>query len=196
MARKDAVTQLLQRAAGGSKEALDELFPLVYEELRRIGHDKRRRMAAGETLRTTALVNEAYLRLVEKDGLGLEGRAQFFFTAARSMRDLLVEEARSKSALKRGGDRNRIELGELGQTLESTPEDVLALHDALNKLQEEDEEDHKLVMLRYFAGLTVNEAAEVLGVVPRTVDRRWRFCRSWLARELGDGGSETSSATS
>ena len=185
-----ALTQLLNLAAGGSKEAMDEVFPIVYDELRRIGHAKRRRLPAGETLRTTALVNEAFLKLVKRDGLELEGRAHFFRTAARSMRDLLVDEARRKASEKRGGNLARVELEDLGQSLDTPPEDVIALHEALVKLEAEDERDHDLVMLRYFAGLSIPEVAETLGVATRTVNRRWRFCRSWLARELGGNGAE------
>jgi RNA polymerase sigma factor (TIGR02999 family) len=161
------------------------VFPLVYGELKRIASAKRARAGAGETLRTTALVNEAFLRLSGKEDLAFNGRRHFFCTAARAMRDILVEEARSKSRHKRGGAMNRVELDDIAQTLDTPPEDLLALHAALEKLEAEDAEDHEIVMLRYFAGLTMDEIAELRSVSTRTVERRWRFCRAWLARELG-----------
>jgi RNA polymerase sigma factor (TIGR02999 family) len=185
MSEPEAITRLLNLAAGGDESALRAVFPLVYNELKRIAGAKRARAGAGDTLRTTALVHEAFLRLNGKENLAFNGRHHFYCTAARAMRDILVEEARSKSRRKRGGDQQRVELEEIAQTLDTPPEDLLALHTALEKLEAEDAEDHEIVMLRYFAGLTVEEIAELRAVSTRTIERRWRFCRAWLARELG-----------
>lgn len=189
MSEPEAITRLLNRAAGGDQDAVQAVFPLIYAELRRIAHAKRAHEPAGDTLRTTALVHEAYLRLVAKQDLAFNGRHHFYCTAARAMRDLLVEEARRKSRRKRGGGLQRVDLEEIGQTLDTPPEDVIALDDALERLKAEDANDHDVVMLRYFAGLTVEEIAELRGVSTRTIERRWRFCRAWLARELGGEGS-------
>lgn len=185
MAEPEAITRLLNLAAGGDQDAVKEVFPLIYSELKRIAHARRARAGAGDTFRTTALVHEAYLRLVAKQHLAFNGRHHFFCTAARAMRDLLVEEARKRSRQKRGGGLQRVELDEIGQTLDTPPEDLIALDGALERLKAEDADDHEVVMLRYFAGLTVEEIAELRGVSTRTVERRWRFCRAWLARELG-----------
>jgi RNA polymerase sigma factor (TIGR02999 family) len=138
----------------------------------------------GETLGTTAIVHEAYLRLVGRLDVSWNDRHHFFCTAARSMRDLLVDEARRKSAAKRGGDLKRADPEELERVVTASPEEVIALDLVLQKLEKEDENDHRLVMLRYFAGLTVPEIADVLAMPQRTVERRWQFCRAWLAREL------------
>ncbi len=185
MSEPEPVTVLLNLAARGDLDARAAVFPRIYDELKRIARAKRGLMGAGETLRTTALVHEAYLRLVGKETLAFRDRHHFLCTAARAMRDLLVEEARRKSRKKRGGSQHRVELDEIGQVLDTAPEDILALHMALEKLEREDPEDYEVVMLRYFAGLTAEETAEAQGVATRTVERRWRFCRAWLARELG-----------
>ena len=185
MSEPEAITRLLNLAAGGDRDAIGSVFPLIYAELKRIAHAKRARAGSGDTFHTTALVHEAYLRLVAKQDLAFNGRHHFFCTAARAMRDLLVEEARRRSRLKRGGGLQRVDLDEIGQTLDIAPEDLIALDAALEHLKSEDEDDHEVVMLRYFAGLTVEEIAELRGVSVRTIERRWRFCRAWLARELG-----------
>jgi RNA polymerase sigma factor (TIGR02999 family) len=180
------ITRLLNLAADGDAAAHAEVMPRVYRELQRIARAHRARAGAGETLRTTALVHEAYLRLVGKEDLAYNGRHHFFSTAARAMHDLLVEAARRSARRKRGGDLQRVELDEVGQALGMPPEDMLALEAALEKLAGEDPEGHEVVMLRYFAGLSTEETAEVLGVSSRTIERRWRFSRAWLARELGE----------
>jgi RNA polymerase sigma factor (TIGR02999 family) len=185
MSEPEAITRLLNLAAGGDQDAIKTVFPLIYAELKRIARAKRARAGAGDTFRTTALVHEAYMRLAAKEDLAFNGRHHFYCTAARAMRDLLVEEARRRSRTKRGGDLQRVELDEIGQSLDTPPEDLLALDTALERLKAEDAGDHEIVMLRYFAGLTVEEIAEMKEVSTRTVERRWRFCRAWLARELG-----------
>ena len=145
---------------------------------------KRAKLPRGGTLQTTALVHEAYLRIADKHPSGWEGRAHFFFTAARAMRDILVEDARRRSRQKHGGDREQVSLDDIALTLEPPVEELLALDAALTKLEEEDPESHRLVLLRYFTGLTVPEAAAVLGVSVSTVERKWRFLRTWLSKEL------------
>lgn len=183
------VTELLHLAADGDAGAASEVFSLLYGELRRLAASQRARLPAGETLGTTAIVHEAYLRMVGKLDVPWADRHHFFCTAARSMRDLLVDEARRRSSAKRGGDLKRADPDELERVVTASPEDVIALDLALQKLEREDEDDHRIVMLRYFAGLTVPETAGVLGIPQRTVERRWRFCRSWLARELREEGA-------
>ena len=177
-------TRLLNDAASGDDEAARRIFPIVYGELKRIAAARRRDVPAGETLRTTALVHEAFLRLVRRKDGNWDGRSHFFFVAARAIRDILVEEARKKSAAKRGGDLQRVTLDDIGHTLENTPDEVLSLHRALEKLEVEDPDEYRLVMLRYFTGLTVSEIAELQQVSTRTIERRWKYCRAWLAREL------------
>jgi RNA polymerase sigma factor (TIGR02999 family) len=130
-------------------------------------------------------VHEAFLKLVGRDGVSFNGRHHFFCTAARSMRDILVDEARRKTSRKRGGDLQRVELFDVEDRIPVTPEQMIDLDNALRKLEADHADDYQVVMLRYFTGLTVPEVADVLGVAPRTVERRWRFCRSWLTRELG-----------
>ena len=143
------------------------------------------RLPPGETLQPTALVHEAYLRLIGKTDLRLEGRRHFFFAAARAMRDILVERARAKAGPKRGGGRLRVELTEGTAEAEPPPEDLLALHEALSELEKEDPLKAQIVNLRYFAGMSAEEAAQVLGMSERTLHRHWRFIKAWLRRRLG-----------
>ncbi len=178
------ITRLLNEAASGDAEAGRRVFPAIYGELRRLASSRASRLPAGATLQTTALVHEAYLRIVGKNPDGWNGARHFYFTAARAMRDILVEDARRKSSAKRGGDRERVPLEEIAATLDGDPEAILALDAALSKLEREDSEGHQLVLLRFFTGLSVPETAEVLGASTRTVERKWRFLRIWLAREL------------
>jgi RNA polymerase sigma factor (TIGR02999 family) len=178
------ITELLHRASEGDASAQQVVFRTLYAELHRLAAAQRARRGAGETLNTTALVHEAYLRLLGRLDVDWTCRNHFFCTAARSMRDILVDEARRRHAQKRGGDLHRVSLDALDCVVEFRPEDLLALERVLAKLEREDETDHRIVMLRYFAGLTVTEVADVLGIPVRSVERRWQFCRSWLAREL------------
>jgi len=185
------ISELLNLAAGGDSGAEEKVFSAVYEQLRRLAAAQRARLPAGDTLDTTAVVHEAYLRLVESKRVSWNGRHHFFCTAARSMRNLLIDEARRKGAGKRGGGLRPVTLDDAVRVDEASPEDLLALDEALSKLEQEDAGDFQVVMLRYFAGLTVAETADVLGLSQRNVERRWRFCRSWLARELGQPGAES-----
>jgi len=182
------VTQLLQAAARGEKDAADELLPLVYAELRKLAQARMRQASPRHTLTATALVHEAYLRLVGRDDPGWEGRGHFFFAAARAMRDVLVEHARRKAGLKRGSDRRRVEPDNLELAIDAPPEDLLALDEALSRLEREHPRKHRIVMLRFFAGLTTDETAELLGVTTRTVERDWRFARASLYDDLGGEG--------
>lgn len=182
------VTRLLARAAEGGPLAAEELVPLLYDELRRLAQQQL--SAAGpQTLQATALVNEVFVRLVGRETEGYANRAHFFFAAARAMRDILVEQARRKGALKRGGGGVREELGEREITLaEDAGEDVLALNEALGEFEAVDPEKARLVMLRYFAGLTMDEVAAATGTPLRTLEREWRFARAWLHARLTGGG--------
>lgn len=183
--RPEEITRLLNQAVGGDKTAAREVMPHLYEELRRLAGSLRGRLPSGETLRVTALVHEAYLRIAEKEPDGWKARSHFFFAAARSMRDILVEEARRKATKKRGGDIQMVDVDDVELAMESPAANILALHDALTALETEDPDGFQIVMLRYFAGLTVREVAEVVGTSTATVERKWRFMRAWLRNELG-----------
>jgi RNA polymerase sigma factor (TIGR02999 family) len=178
------ITVLLNRAAAGDSEAGRAAFDGIYAELRRIASARAARMPSGATLATTALVHEAYLRIVGRHPGGWQNARHFYFTAARAMRDILVEDARRKGSQKRGGGAERVTLDEVAATTDRPPEEILALDHALEKLRGEDAEGHQLLMLRFFAGLTVEEAAEALQISVRTLHRKWQFLRVWLAREL------------
>ncbi len=179
------VTRVLAAVERGDPHAAEQLLPLVYDELRllaarRLAHEK-----PGQTLQATALVHEAYLRLVDTDGArAWAGRAHFFAAAAEAMRRLLVEQARRKGRLKRGGDRVRVDPGDLEVPARAPGDDVVALDEALTRFAEKHPEKAELVKLRYFAGCTVSEAARVLGISAATADRHWAFARAWLFREL------------
>jgi RNA polymerase sigma factor (TIGR02999 family) len=178
------VTDLLQAWASGDQAALDELLPLVYNELRRQARRYMRAQPAGHTLQTTALVHEAYLRLVGQSSVEWKGRGHFFGVAAKAMRSILVDHARARSAAKRGGPVSAITLDEGGIAGPQAIVDVLALDEALGRLAELDPRKSQLVELRYFGGLGIEEAAAVLGVSPATVKREWITARAWLRREL------------
>ncbi len=178
------VTQIIQAAQGGDPEAAGRLLPLVYAELRKLARARMSRQAPGQTLDPTALVHEAYLRLVGKKGLPLESRKHFFFAAARAMRDILVERARSKAGPKHGGGRQRVELTDGIAMNEPPPEEVLALQEALAELEKEDPLKAQIVNLRYFTGMQMDEIANVLGMSVRTAQRHWRFIKAWLKSRL------------
>lgn len=180
------VTQLLTAAAAGDARAAVRLLPLVYDELRKLAAARMVKTPPGQTLQPTALVHEAYLRVVGDADSRFAGRRHFFFAAARAMRDILVEQARRRASLKRGGDRKRVEFVESGVAIEPPSDDVIGLAEALKKLETEEPENAEIVNLRYFAGLTTDETADVLGISTATVERKWRFARAWLRRELGE----------
>lgn len=178
------VTELLHAWSGGDKTALDQLLPVVYDELRRQASRYLRRENPGHTLQTTALVNEAYLRLVDQKNMRWENRAQFFGIAAQLMRRILVDHARAKQRAKRGGGDLRITLDE-GMALAANREiDLVALDAALNRLAEIDEQQSKVVELRFFSGLNVEETAAALSISPATVKRDWSVAKAWLYREI------------
>jgi RNA polymerase sigma-70 factor, ECF subfamily len=179
-----SVTDLLQAWASGDHSALDELLPLVYEELRGQARRYMRAQPAGHTLQTTALVHEAYLRLVGQSSVEWKGRAHFLGVAAKAMRSILVDHARARNAAKRGGSARAITLDAGGVAGPHASVDVLALDEALGRLAELDSRKSQLVELRFFGGLGIEEAAAVLGISPATVKREWTTARAWLRREL------------
>ena len=185
-ARANDVTPILGAAQTGDKDAAARLLPLVYDELRKLAQARMRQLPPGQSLQPTALVHEVYLRLIGKPNLPLESRRQFFFAAARAMRDILVERARRKAGPKRGGGRRRVELNEQVAILEPPSQEVQELHEALNELEQLDPRKARIVELRYFAGMTTKETAEVLGISERTLSRQWRFIKAWLKQRLGE----------
>jgi RNA polymerase sigma factor (TIGR02999 family) len=186
---KTDVTQLLVLWSQGEAGALERLLPIVYAELHRIAGRQLRRERRDHTLNPTALVHELYLRLVDQRRASWQNRAQFFGVAARLMRRVLVDHARSRQADKRGGSATHVSLEEAGdQPGVAALADVLAVDEALERLAGQDPEQVRLIELRFFAGLTVEEAAHVLERSPRTVKREWRLARAWLHRELRGGG--------
>lgn len=178
------VTDLLLAWGAGDRSALDRLVPLVYRELRQIAARARRGEAPGQTLQTTALVHEAYLRLVDQRRAQWQSRTHFFAVAAQAMRRVLVDEARRRRADKRGG-RKPLQFVEGFDVAVEIDEELLAVDEALGALQAVDPELARLVELRFFGGLTVDETAEVLGVSAATVGREWAAARAWLQREIG-----------
>ncbi|MHC4567535.1 MAG: sigma-70 family RNA polymerase sigma factor [Planctomycetota bacterium] len=180
------VTRILNAIEGGDAEAADRLFPVVYNELRQLAARKMSREAPGQTLQATALVHEVYLRLVGADGQKWSSRTHFFATAAEAMRRILVENMRRKHSLKRGGKRRKTELDEAILTFDGPSEDIIALDEALTRLGEHEPATVELVKLRYFAGLTLGQAAELLGMSRRTATRNWTFARAWLYKQIAE----------
>ena len=178
------VTQLLQRWRNGDKAALDKLTPLVYDELHRLAHQYISRERPGHTLQTTALVNEAYVRLVEQKDVKWENRAHFFAVSAQVMRHILVDYARQHSSEKRGGFFQQVTLGDDLVVSRERSAELIALDEAMQALDEIHPRRGKVVELRYFGGLNNTEAAAVLKVSEATIERDWRFAKAWLYREL------------
>jgi RNA polymerase sigma factor (TIGR02999 family) len=178
------VTRILHAIKHGEGKASDELLPLVYQELRRLAAQKMANEAAGHTLQPTALVHEAWLRLVGDQNQKWDGRGHFFAAAAEAMRRILIENARRKHAGKRGGEYKRVNLEDVEVAILADPDALLLVNEALEKLEHEDPEAAQLVKLRFFAGMTNEEAGQVLGVSTRTAKRCWTFARAWLFREL------------
>lgn len=180
------VTRILDALDRGEPTASDELLPLVYAEMKKLAANKMSHERVQHTLQPTALVHEAYMRLVGGDAqCSWDSRAHFLSAAAEAMRRILIESARRKQSQKRGGELSRVDFDDqlfVGEKSDS--EALLAMNDALDKLKIDDPETHQLVMLRYFGGLTIAEAAQTLGVSPRTANRNWSFARAWLQREI------------
>jgi RNA polymerase sigma factor (TIGR02999 family) len=182
-----SVTQMLYAVQKGDPKAAADLLPLVYGELRRLARARMSKTPPGNTLQPTALVHEAYLRLIGNDDLSWNSRGHFFAAAAHAMRQILVDQARRKISLKRGGGRKRVPLKDLEPQVEPPAEDVLSLNEALTHLEEADPRKGKIVMLRYFAGLTTEETAAALDVSVTTIEREWRFIRTFLYSQLSRG---------
>jgi RNA polymerase sigma factor (TIGR02999 family) len=179
------LTQLLNAAANGDPSAASQVLPLIYDQLRHLAAQKLVHEQSGQTLQPTALVHEAYLSLVGgHPEQHWNGRGHFFAAAAEAMRHILVDNARRKRRAKHGGDRHRVPLDEAMPAASASPDDLLALDEALTRLATEDPEAAQLVQLRYFAGLSVEEAAETLGMARATAYRHWTFARAWLLEEL------------
>ena len=178
------VTKLLEKWSGGDETALEQLMPLVHDELHRLAHQHMRRESPGHVLQTSALINEAYLRLVDQPQIRFENRAHFFGIAARLMRRILVDDARKRNSAKRGGSMIQVPLDEAGATVADQAANVAALDDALQRLEEIDRWHGQIVELRFFGGLSIEETARVLNVSPGTVMRDWTFARAWLRNEM------------
>lgn len=191
MARED-VTRILQDLAGGDTRAVEDLLPLVYEELRKLAHARMAKERAGLTLEPTALVHEAYMRVVgSKDGQWWDNRGHFFAAAALAMRRILVERARHARRLKHGGGRQREDLHEHAATSDGgEPIDLIALDEALGRLELYDARKAQIVSLRYFGGLTIEEVAGAMNLSPATVKNEWAFARAWLRRQMVGAESE------
>lgn len=178
------VTRILEAAQRGDPTAADQLLPLVYDELRRLAAHKMANEAAGQTLQPTALVHEAWLRLTGNENLKWDGRAHFFFAAAEAMRRILIDRARCKHAVRHGGDQQRVDVQEVDLASPANDGQLLAVSEALDKLAVEHKTEAELVKLRYFVGMTNQEAAAVLGVSLRTAKYYWTHARAWLFREI------------
>jgi RNA polymerase sigma factor (TIGR02999 family) len=184
------VTRILEAIGGGDARAIERLLPLVYDELRRLAAANLARESPGQTLQATALVHEAYLRLVGSNEPRFETRGHFFTAAAEAMRRILIDRARSKGRQKRGGGAHRLELNELDLAVPPPDDDLLALDEALTRLEQEDRPKAELVKLRFFAGLSVEQAAAALGMSRATADRYWHFARAWLFHEIAGTDSK------
>ena len=178
------VTRVIEAVQRGDPKAAAELLPLVYEELRKLAASKMANEAAGNTLQPTALVHEAWLRLVGNDNPKFAGRAHFFAAAAEAMRRILIDRARRKRALRHGGGQVRVDIQQLDLASPDADDQLLAVSDALDKLTAQDPIEAKLVKLRYFAGLTVEEAAGLMDISPRTARNYWAHARTWLYHEI------------
>lgn len=183
------VTRLLKEISAGDRAASEELLPLVYGELRRLAHIRMAREKPGQTLQATALVHEAYIRLVGTEDPGWDSRGHYFAAAAEAMRRILIERARKKARLKRGGQDRRVAFDEMIAGEEPRPAQLLALDEVLGRLEEHDEAMARVVKLRYFAGLSVKETASAMGTSPRTVNRQWTAARAWLFQEMQEVGN-------
>ncbi len=178
------VTRLLDRVHHGDSKAADELLPMVYDELRKLASWRMAREAPGQTLQATALVHEAYLRLIGQEDQSWQNSRHFFSAAAEAMRRILVERARQKARQKHGGEWQRVDLDEINVATDSNEETLIFVSDALEKLAVQDPVCAELIKLRFFAGISNHQAAEMLGLSERTAKRNWAYARAWLAREI------------
>lgn len=185
------VTRILNAIEEGDARATDQLLPLVYDELRKLAAHKMAAESAGHTLQATALVHEAWLRLVGSNQQGWQSRAHFFGAAAEAMRRILVDHARRKQSLKRGSGAGHEELNESALVLNAPPDEILAVNDALDTFARQDPAGAELVKLRYFVGMTMEEAAAAMGLAPRTAERMWTYARAWLRREIRSDGQRS-----
>lgn len=178
------VTRILNELDHGDSKAAEELLPLVYEELRKLAGHRMAQEAAGHTLQPTALVHEAWLRLVNAENQTWQNRAHFFAAAAEAMRRILIDRARRKQALRHGGGQQRVDLEDVDLATQSADDQLLVVNEALDKFAEQDKLKAELVKLRYFVGMTIEEAAQVLGISEPTAKRYWAYARAWLFREI------------
>ena len=177
-------TRLIQEYSNGNKRALNEILPLIYDELKKISSRYLREEYRNHTFQTTELVHEAYIKLIGDQNVSWENRAHFFGIAAQSMRQILVDHARKRNAKKRGGGQINLSIDEILKVSEKADEQVLNLDEALKKLEAVDKRAAKIVELRYFSGLTIEETAKVLNISPSTAKRDWNFAKAWLYREI------------
>lgn len=187
MVHSSSITELLLDWSNGNLSAQENLFPLVEKELHRMAHHHARRLNRGNTLQTTAIINETYLKLVDQNRVQWQNRAHFFAIAANMMRRILLNYLRDKNRLKRGGEIVQVSLSEAMIVADAKSDEILALEESLCRLAEIDERKAKVVELRYYGGLSVEETAEVLKVSGVTVMRDWNLAKAWLARELRNG---------
>jgi RNA polymerase sigma factor (TIGR02999 family) len=188
------VTRILSAIEQGDRHASEELLPLVYDELRKLAAHKLAQETPGQTLQPTALVHEVYLRLVDvAKEPRWDSRGHFFAAAAEAMRRILVERARHQKTLKAGGGRRRLELAEVDLAVDDSCDDVLALHEALDQLEQQDKRKADVVKLRFFAGLTNEQAAQALGISPSTADNDWAYARCWLRLAMTPAAGDTPS---
>lgn len=180
----DGITKLLKKWSNGDEKALDQLMPLVYDELHRLAQSYLRRERREHTLQPTALINELFVKFFAQDSMNWKNRAQFFGVAAQLMRRILVDHARAHYSAKRGGDRFAVSLKDVAAFGAEPDADLLALHDVLNRLEELDPAQGRIVELRFFGGLTIKETAEVMQISHATVEREWRTAKAFLKREL------------
>lgn len=184
------LTCVLDAAAQGDARAAEQLLPILYDELHRLAHSYMNRQSEGHTLQTTALVHEAYMRLVGKDDPGWNGRGHFFAAAAQAMRQILIEQARRKAAVKHGGGARRVNLEAVEPAIEPPSDNILALNEALNELEQTDPRKARLVLLHHFAGLTMQETAAAMDISVSTAEREWRFARALLFTRIREGSEE------
>jgi RNA polymerase sigma factor (TIGR02999 family) len=184
------ITELLVAWSGGDKKALDELMQIVYEELRRLAHRQLAKERRGHTLQTTALVNEAYLKLVDQKRVKWQGRSHFFALSSQLMRRILVDYARSRQYAKRGGGKSALPLDEALIVAPERASEMIALDEALTELAKHDERKARIVELRFFSGMSIDETSELLGVSPGTVMKDWTLAKAWLQREMDRSSSD------